>query len=97
MTHYLVSLNVVREKIFIIKLIRAITTWVLKDSKDFAEANFTFDSYMTPRAEFDITVDAAQLGQLLHFSLREHNYDRCIIDATREVTPTVNVFDFTNA
>ena len=97
MKQYLVSLNVVREKVFLIKLIRAITLWGLKDSKDYVEANFDFDG-MRSSVEFDLTITAEQFGHLTHFSIREcHHVDRIFIDASREVTPHTNVYDLTDA
>jgi len=96
MKQYLVSLNVVAEKVFLIKLIRAITLWGLKDSKDYVEANFSFWTGQS-RIEFDLTLTAEQFGNLAHYSLQARHIDRMFIDASREVTPYSNAFDLTNA
>jgi len=96
MKQYLVSINVVAEKLFLIKLIRAVTLWGLKDSKDYVETNLSYWGDQS-RIEFGLTLTAEQLGHLTHYSLQARHIDRMFIDASREVTPHTNAFDLTNA
>jgi len=94
--NYLVSLSAVREKISIIKCVRHINGWGLKDSKDWVEDNFTFDSYMTEMALFDITVDEAQLGRLCAYTHTSSCRGRVAILNVQEVRPVdPDMFDFT--
>lgn len=95
MNHYQVSLRLVREKVFIIKTIRLLTTWGLKECKDWVEDNFTFDSFMEDHATFNITITASQFGRLSHYALIARNYGRCIVLDSAEVTPDIDAFNLT--
>jgi len=95
MNHYKVTLRVERYKILVIKLIRAINLWGLKESKDFVEREFTFDQYMTDHAVFNVTVNVEQLGRIAHFVT---NDNRAWITHSELLYPEdVDVFDFTDA
>ena len=94
--HYLVTLSCLRSKVPLIKLVRRINSWGLKDSKDWVEDNFTFDSYMTEYAEFDITVDAAQLGRLMYYVQDHWSHGNVEVLNMKEVRPVdPDMFDFT--
>ena len=96
-THYLVSLSVVRSKLPIIKLVRAINGWGLKDSKDWAEDNFAFDDWMSYMATVDITVTEEQLGRLMHYMVNNvRSINEVEVHSCEKVLPNApDMFDFT--
>lgn len=100
MTHYLVLLQAVREKVNLIKLVRRINGWGLKDSKDWVEDNFCFDLYLDGWAEFEVILTTEQLGILTAYVYNAGPHDTCHdkveIMRIKEVTPAnPNLFDFT--
>ena len=98
--NYKVSVTAKRGKICIIKVIRAITHWGLKDSKDFVEREFMFDAWMTDWATFDVVLSPEQFARLAHHvAMRRSmgvNYNDCDILNSEEISPVVgDPFDFT--
>jgi len=97
---YKVTLAARRGKVNIIKLIRTITGWGLKDSKDFVEREFCFDEWMDDWATFDIVIGTVQMAQLAHYitERRHRNYLDVEFVASEIVQPKeANPFDFTCA
>lgn len=99
MLTYLVKISMNTNKIVVIKLIRAITGWGLKQSKEFVETNFDFNSY-SDTLEFEVTLGAEQYAALTHFVITRERFhtqrgEILFLDSNVEVPRLVNPFDFT--
>jgi len=96
MDTYRVAVSVLRSKLPCIKLIRAITGWGLKDSKDFVEREFSFDEWMSTYAVFDMTIGTHQLAKLAHFCANDDRNNTEIV-GTKIIEPAfLDAFDFTS-
>ena len=92
--NYLVKLHMQRQKVGLIRVIREITSWGLKDTKDYVERTFTFDAWMDTDVNFEVLINAKQYGRLSHF-LNRGTSDACVVSST-EVAPTdKDIQDFT--
>lgn len=97
MNTYEVSLTVKRNKISVIKVIRAITDWNLRDAKTYVEQNFTFRSLDCDWVMFTVTVDAFQMADLAHYiATRYTTYRDVKITHSKIVEKKTNPFDFTS-
>jgi len=100
MHNYKVTLTARRGKVNIIKLIRAITGWGLKEAKDYVEREFSFDEWLTDWVTFDVVITTEQMAQLAHYvtARRHDNYLDVEFVASTIVQPKeVDPFDFTNS
>jgi len=98
MNTYKVALTAKRGKLSIIKIIRAITGWGLKETKAYVEQNFTFGSLDCDWAMFDVTVDALQMAELANYVAHRNTTYRDVkmTDSQRVEPRTVDPFDFTS-
>ena len=96
--HYLVTIRWIRSKLPLIKLVRRINEWGLKDSKDWVEDNFDFDAWLDNMATFEVRLTAAQLGILTYYVSEECNeFDHGYIVSIKCVPETQrDLFDFTH-
>ena len=97
MNTYLVTLSVKRGKINIIKAIKAITGWGLKDCKDYVEEQFVFDPWMSEWVAFDVTIGTIQMARLAHYvATRNDQYKDIEIVYSKIVEPKkIDPFDLT--
>ena len=81
--NYILTLKVPRSKVPIIKLFRMMlrhctSPWGLKEAKDYVEANFVFIPGMAPEVEFDLTINAKQLGHVLAYLWKEAELNKIV-------------------
>jgi len=102
MLDYIVTICCVREKVYIIKLIRAATGWGLKDSKDYVEKHFYFGEFCAQHATFELTITADQYAAVMHCIVNAEGVFGAtnrgeIIKSVRADAPTVDPFDLREA